>query len=90
MHQPSKKCANQARSAPTALLVQQRLLHPLISAPTTVPPGTSASTVADICVDRCGHPRRPLQTSASTVADIRVDRCGHLRRPMQTSASTDA
>ena len=32
------------------------------------PSQTSASTVADIRVDRCRHPRRPLQTSASTVA----------------------
>ncbi|WP_417099834.1 hypothetical protein [Leyella stercorea] len=30
---------------------------------------TSASTVTDIRVDRCRHPRRPLQTSASTDAD---------------------
>ncbi|WP_302407344.1 hypothetical protein [Leyella stercorea] len=51
---------------------------------------TSASTDADIRVDRCRHPRRPLQTSASTVADIRVDRCRHPHRPSQTSAPTDA
>ncbi|WP_418937455.1 hypothetical protein [Leyella stercorea] len=30
---------------------------------------TSASTVADIRVDRYRHPRRPSQTSASTDAD---------------------
>ncbi|WP_303113439.1 hypothetical protein [Leyella stercorea] len=75
MRQPSKKCANQVRSAPTALLVQQRLLHPLISAPTTAPPDTSAPTDADICADRCGHLRRPMRTSAPTDADICVDRC---------------
>ncbi|MBL6517978.1 hypothetical protein [Leyella stercorea] len=50
----------------------------------------AASTVADICVDRCGHLRRPLRTSASTVADVCVDRCGCLRRPLRMSASTDA
>ncbi|WP_455054523.1 hypothetical protein [Leyella stercorea] len=44
---------------------------------------TSASTVADVCVDRCGRLRRPLRMSASTVADVCVDRCGCLRRPMR-------
>ncbi|WP_278819774.1 hypothetical protein [Leyella stercorea] len=29
----------------------------------------AASTVADICVDRCGCLRRPLRMSASTDAD---------------------
>ncbi|WP_278856724.1 hypothetical protein [Leyella stercorea] len=66
MRQPSKKCANQVRSAPTALLVQQRLLHPL--GHLRRPMRTSASTVADICADRCGHPRRPMRTSAPTDA----------------------
>ncbi|WP_302406309.1 hypothetical protein [Leyella stercorea] len=37
---------------------------------------TSASTVADVCVDRCGCLRRPLRMSASTDADVCVDRCG--------------
>ncbi|WP_278820071.1 hypothetical protein, partial [Leyella stercorea] len=45
---------------------------------------------ADICVDRCGHLRRPMRTSASTDADICVDRCGHPRRPIRTSASVGA
>ncbi|WP_302292998.1 hypothetical protein [Leyella stercorea] len=37
---------------------------------------TSASTVTDICVDRCGCLRRPMRMSASTDADVCVDRCG--------------
>ncbi|WP_419514836.1 hypothetical protein [Leyella stercorea] len=37
---------------------------------------TSASTVADICVDRYGCLRRPLRMSASTDADVCADRCG--------------
>ena len=36
---------------------------------------SSASTVADVCVDRCGCLRRPLRMSASTDADVCVDRC---------------
>ncbi|WP_278820066.1 hypothetical protein [Leyella stercorea] len=36
---------------------------------------SSASTVADVCADRCGRLRRPLRMSASTVADVCVDRC---------------
>ncbi|WP_302353264.1 hypothetical protein [Leyella stercorea] len=43
-----------------------------------------------ICVDRYGHPRRPMRTSAPTDADVCADRCGCLRRPMRTSAPTDA
>ncbi|WP_418288271.1 hypothetical protein [Leyella stercorea] len=34
----------------------------------------SASTGADIRIDRRRHPHRPAQTSASTGADIRIDR----------------
>ncbi|WP_456084343.1 hypothetical protein [Leyella stercorea] len=34
----------------------------------------SASTDADIRIDRRRHPHRPTQTSASTDADIRIDR----------------
>ncbi|WP_455944351.1 hypothetical protein [Leyella stercorea] len=34
----------------------------------------SASTGADIRIDRRRHPHRPTQTSASTDADIRIDR----------------
>ncbi|WP_278908446.1 hypothetical protein [Leyella stercorea] len=59
MHRLSKKCTDSFVGA----------------VETTAPPGASASTVADICVDRCGHLRRPLRTSASTDADICVDRC---------------
>ncbi|WP_303238776.1 hypothetical protein [Leyella stercorea] len=36
----------------------------------------SASTVADVCVDRCGCLRRPLRMSAPADADVCVDRCG--------------
>ncbi|WP_302555513.1 hypothetical protein [Leyella stercorea] len=43
-----------------------------------------------ICVDRCGHLRRPIRASASTDADVCADRCVRLRRPMRTSAPTDA
>ncbi|WP_417096968.1 hypothetical protein [Leyella stercorea] len=39
--------------------------------------------ITSICVDRCGHLRRPMRTSAPTDADICVDRCGCLRRPMR-------
>ncbi|WP_417469506.1 hypothetical protein [Leyella stercorea] len=59
MRQPSKKCADCFVGA----------------AETAAPPGTSAPTDADICVDRCGHLRRPLRTSAPTDAAICVDRC---------------
>ena len=50
----------------------------------------SASTDADVCVDRCGHLRRPIRMSASTDADICVDRYGCLRRPIRMSAPTGA
>ncbi|WP_278906068.1 hypothetical protein [Leyella stercorea] len=43
----------------------------------------SASTDADICVDRCGHLRRPMRMSAPTDADVCADRCGCLRRPVR-------
>ncbi|WP_440315192.1 hypothetical protein [Leyella stercorea] len=46
--------------------------------------------ITSICVDRCGHLRRPMRTSAPTDADICADRCGCLRRPMRMSAPTDA
>ncbi|WP_419515138.1 hypothetical protein [Leyella stercorea] len=36
---------------------------------------TSASTDADICVDRCGRLRRPMRMSAPTDADVCADRC---------------
>ena len=39
---------------------------------------SSASTDADIRIDRRRHPHRPTQTSASTDADIRTDRRGWL------------
>ena len=35
----------------------------------------SASTDADVCVDRCGRLRRPMRMSASTGADVCVGRC---------------
>ena len=38
------------------------------------PTQTSASTDADIRIDRRRHPHRPAQTSAPTGADIRTDR----------------
>ncbi|WP_418939057.1 hypothetical protein [Leyella stercorea] len=44
---------------------------------------TSASTDADVCVDRCGRLRRPMRMSASTDADVCADRCACLRRPMR-------
>ena len=50
----------------------------------------SASTDADVCVDRCGRLRRPMRMSASTDADICADRCGCLRRPVRMSASVGA
>ncbi|WP_455512574.1 hypothetical protein [Leyella stercorea] len=37
---------------------------------------SSASTDADIRIDRRRHPHRPTQTSAPTDADIRTDRRG--------------
>ncbi|WP_419515492.1 hypothetical protein [Leyella stercorea] len=40
------------------------------------PTQTSASTDADIRIDRRRHPHRPTQTSASTDADVRIDRRG--------------
>ncbi|WP_302396663.1 hypothetical protein [Leyella stercorea] len=33
---------------------------------------TSAPTVADVCVDRCGCLRRPMRMSASTDACLRT------------------
>ncbi|WP_302351511.1 hypothetical protein [Leyella stercorea] len=51
---------------------------------------SSASTDADIRIDRRRHPHRPTQTCASTDADIRTDRRRHTHRPTQTYASTDA
>ncbi|WP_278671593.1 hypothetical protein [Leyella stercorea] len=59
MHRPSKKCTDCFVGA----------------AETAAPPGTSAPTVTSICVDRCGHLRRPMRTSAPTDVDICVDRC---------------
>ncbi|WP_418787854.1 hypothetical protein [Leyella stercorea] len=35
---------------------------------------SSASTDADVCVDRCGCLRRPMRMSAPTDADICADR----------------
>ncbi|WP_302405986.1 hypothetical protein [Leyella stercorea] len=45
MHRPSKKCTDSFVGA----------------VETTVPPGTSAPTDADICADRCRHLRRPMR-----------------------------
>ncbi|WP_281530958.1 hypothetical protein [Leyella stercorea] len=45
MRQPSKKCTDCFVGA----------------AETAAPPGTSASTDTDICVDRCRHLRRPMR-----------------------------
>ncbi|WP_370790169.1 hypothetical protein [Leyella stercorea] len=45
----------------------------------------SASVDTDICVDRYGHPRRPIRTSAPTDTDICADRYGHLHRPIRAS-----
>ena len=39
------------------------------------PINTSASTDADVCVDRYGCLRRPMRMSAPTDADVCVDRC---------------
>ncbi|WP_278887952.1 hypothetical protein [Leyella stercorea] len=41
----------------------------------------SASTDADIRIDRRRHPHRPAQTSASTGADVRIDRRRRPHRP---------
>ncbi|WP_278671043.1 hypothetical protein [Leyella stercorea] len=40
------------------------------------PAQTSASTGADIRIDRRRRPHRPTQTSASTDADVCIDRRG--------------
>ncbi|WP_278901227.1 hypothetical protein [Leyella stercorea] len=37
---------------------------------------SSASTDADIRIDRRRHPHRPTQTSAPTDADVRIGRRG--------------
>ncbi|WP_333578600.1 hypothetical protein [Leyella stercorea] len=42
---------------------------------------SSASTDADIRIDRRRHPHRPTQTSVSTDADIRIDRRRRPHRP---------
>ncbi|WP_419520840.1 hypothetical protein [Leyella stercorea] len=51
---------------------------------------SSASTGADVRIDRRRCPYRPTQMSVSTDADVRIDRrrCPH--RPTQMSASVDA
>jgi hypothetical protein len=50
----------------------------------------SASTDADVCIDRRGCLHRPTRMSASTDADVCTDRRGCLHRPMRMLASTDA
>ncbi len=42
---------------------------------------SSASTDADIRIDRRRHPHRPTQTYASTDADVRIDRRRRAHRP---------
>ena len=44
----------------------------------------SASTDADVCVDRCGHLRRPVRMSASTDADVCTDRCATKKCEVRT------
>ena len=44
----------------------------------------SASTDADICVDRCGRLRRPMRMSASTDADVCVGRCATKKCEVRT------
>ena len=44
----------------------------------------SASTDADICVDRCGRLRRPMRMSASTGADVCVGRCATKKCEVRT------
>ena len=54
------------------------------------PINTSAPTDADVCADRCGCLRRPMQMSASTDADVRVDRCEPCREDFLALASGKA
>ena len=44
----------------------------------------SASTDADVCVDRCGHLRRPMRMSAPTGADVCADRCATKKCEVRT------
>ena len=44
----------------------------------------SASTDADVCVDRCGHLRRPMRMSASTDADVGIGRCATKKCEVRT------
>ncbi len=44
----------------------------------------SASTDADICVDRYGHLRRPMRMSAPTGADVCVGRCATKKCEVRT------
>ena len=44
----------------------------------------SASTDADVCVDRCGHLRRPMRMSASTDADVCIGRCATKKCEVRT------
>uniref|UniRef100_UPI003FF10185 hypothetical protein n=1 Tax=Leyella stercorea TaxID=363265 RepID=UPI003FF10185 len=44
----------------------------------------SASTVADVCVDRCGCLRRPVRMSAPTGADVCADRCATKKCEVRT------
>ena len=44
----------------------------------------SASTDADICVDRYGRLRRPMRMSASTGADVCVGRCATKKCEVRT------
>ncbi|WP_278901922.1 hypothetical protein [Leyella stercorea] len=41
------------------------------------------SIAFSICVDRCGHLRRPMRMSAPTDADVCADRCGCLHRSVR-------
>ena len=44
----------------------------------------SASTDADVCVDRCGRLRRPMRMSAPTGADVCADRCATKKCEVRT------
>ena len=44
----------------------------------------SASTDADVCVDRCRSLRRPVRMSASTGADVCADRCATKKCEVRT------
>ena len=44
----------------------------------------SASTDADICVDRCGRLRRPMRMSAPTDADVCIGRCATKKCEVRT------